>query len=69
MYPLGHMVSDMSSTVILGRGCACCAVQNRRGRTDAHATREEALRSMLVRMATWPCVVSAAVEAGRRRRI
>jgi len=47
MYPLGHMVSEMSSTVILGRGCALLwAVQNRRGRIAAHVKREEALSSM-----------------------
>ena len=50
MYPLGHMVSEMSSTVILGRGCALLwAVQNSRGRVAAHVTREEALSSMLER--------------------
>ena len=53
MYPLGHMVSEMSSTVILGRGCALLwAVQNSRGRVAAHVTREEALSSMLEREAS-----------------
>ena len=66
MYPLGHMVSDMSSTVILGRG-ACWAVQNRRGRTDAHVRREEALGSMLRDTREATRRLRGAAEARRRR--